>query len=84
MKLNQILENVGIKNTKGNLDIEISNIHSDSRKLREGALFVAIDGFTSNGIKYIDSAIENGAIAIVVEHNIDVEELYNKHNIPII
>ena len=84
MKLNQILENVGIKNTKGNLDIEISNIHSDSRKLREGALFVAIDGFTSNGIKYIDSAIENGAIAIIVEPNVDVEELYNKHNIPII
>ena len=77
MKLDQILENVGIKNQKGDLDLDITNIHSDSRKLKEGALFVAIDGFTSNGIQYIDNAIENGAIAIIVEPNEDVDQLYD-------
>ena len=84
MKLNQILENVGIKEQKGDLDIDITNIHSDSRKLKEGALFVAIDGFTSNGIQYIDNAIENGAIAIIVEPKENVEELYDKYNVPFI
>ena len=81
MRLNQLLEGVTTKEKIGDMDIDITNIHSDSRKIKENALFVAIDGFTSNGIDYIDSAIKNGAIAIIVEPNVDVEELHSKYDI---
>ena len=84
MRLNQLLEGVTTKEKIGDMDIDITNIHSDSRKIKENALFVAIDGFTSNGIDYIDSAIKNGAIAIIVEPNVDVEELHSKYDMPII
>lgn len=82
MKLKDLLKNIEILNEKGNLEIEITNIHSDSRKIKQGGLFVAINGFSKNGIDFIPSAIENGAIAIVVEPDVDINSL--NYNIPII
>ncbi len=82
MKLKDLLKNIEILNEKGNLEIEITNIHSDSRKIKQGGLFVAINGFSKNGIDFIPSAIENGAIAIVVEPDVDISTL--NYNIPII
>jgi len=45
------------------------NIKSDSRKVKKGDIFVALKGISSNGDKYIDSAIENGASKIIVEND---------------
>ena len=75
MLLSELLKNIEIINSKGNLDIDITNIHSDSRKIKQNGLFVAINGFTKNGIEFIPSAIENGAIAIIVEPDVDVNSL---------
>lgn len=41
------------------------NIKSDSRKVKKGDIFVALDGISSNGSDYIDNAIKNGASTIV-------------------
>ena len=43
----------------------INGIHSDSRKIEQGFLFVAIKGTQSDGHDYIEKAIENGATVIV-------------------
>ena len=75
MKLTDLLKEVNIKNTIGNLDIDITNIHSDSRKIKDNGLFIAINGFTKNGIDFIPSAIQNGANAVIVEPDVDIEEL---------
>ena len=53
MKLEKILENVQVLETKGDMDIDITNISSDSRKLSNGGLFFAIKGFTLDGTKFI-------------------------------
>ena len=45
MKLTKILEGLMIKESRNNLDLDITNIHSDSRKIKENGLFVAIDGY---------------------------------------
>lgn len=84
MKLIDLLREVDVKNKVGDLDLDITNIHSDSRKIKEGGLFVAINGFTKNGVEFIPSAIENGAKAIIVEPDVDVNELNHNYNIPII
>ena len=47
------------------------NIKIDSRKVKEGDIFVAIKGTTVDGHDYIDKAIENGAKKIIVEHDVD-------------
>ena len=43
------------------------NIKSDSRKIQEGDIFVALKGISSNGEDYIESAIEKGASKIILE-----------------
>lgn len=82
MKLKNLLNNVEILNGKGDLNIEITNLHSDSRKIKQGGLFVAINGFSKNGIEFIPNAVENGAIAIIVEPNVDVNTF--DYEIPVI
>ncbi|MCG8471815.1 MAG: UDP-N-acetylmuramoyl-L-alanyl-D-glutamate--2,6-diaminopimelate ligase [Desulfobacterales bacterium] len=48
-------------------EIQISSIEYDSRQVTPGALFVAIPGEAVDGHRYIDSAIEKGAVAVVGE-----------------
>ncbi|MBD7938133.1 UDP-N-acetylmuramoyl-L-alanyl-D-glutamate--2,6-diaminopimelate ligase [Cytobacillus sp. Sa5YUA1] len=48
-------------------EIEVSGLTSDSRKVKQGYLFIAIAGFENDGHKYIEEAIKNGAIAVIGE-----------------
>ena len=77
MKLNKLLEGLEIKESVNDLNLDITNIHSDSRKIKQNGLFIAIDGYSQNGIDYLDAAITNGAIAAIVEDNIDISKLPN-------
>ena len=43
------------------------NIKSDSRKIKKGDIFVALNGISSNGEDYVRSAIERGASKVIVE-----------------
>ncbi|KAA6302479.1 MAG: 6-diaminopimelate ligase [Candidatus Ordinivivax streblomastigis] len=43
----------------------VAGVHSDSRKIQSGYLFVAVKGTQSDGHDYINKAIENGATVIV-------------------
>ena len=56
MELKKLL--VGLDNLKvrGNLDVEISGIESNSKNVKEGYLFVAIKGFSTDGHQYVESA----------------------------
>lgn len=84
MKLSKLISSVDVKNMVGDLDLDITNIHSDSRKIKENGLFVAINGFSKNGIDFIPSAIENGAKAIIVEPDVDIHSLNISTQIPVI
>lgn len=66
MLLSKIFKNSKVKVSK---DIEINGITSDSRKVEEGYLFIAISGFEMDGHKFIDSAIEKGAKAILINED---------------
>lgn len=74
VKLEEIVKNYSFNLIKGDLTIEITGIENDSRKIQKGNLFIAEKGFTVDGHNYIDKAIENGALAVVVEKEIDVKE----------
>jgi UDP-N-acetylmuramoyl-L-alanyl-D-glutamate--2,6-diaminopimelate ligase len=51
--------------------IEILGIESDSRKVKKGDLFIALEGGMTDGHDYINSAIENGAVAIIGRKEIE-------------
>ncbi|MEA2076661.1 MAG: UDP-N-acetylmuramoyl-L-alanyl-D-glutamate--2,6-diaminopimelate ligase [Candidatus Marinimicrobia bacterium] len=52
-------------------DVKISHITYDSRQVMEGSLFVAIKGYRSDGHQYIDEAIKRGAVALLVDHQVE-------------
>ncbi len=55
-------ETLGVR---GSLDRPISGIVMDSRRVAPGNLFYALPGLRSDGVKYIEEAIQRGAVAVV-------------------
>jgi len=47
--------------------VEVNDVQIDSRKIKQGAAFVAVKGAAADGHQFIDKAIENGAAVIVYE-----------------
>ena len=71
MKLKEILVGLDKIRAKGELDVEVSNISSNSKEVKKGDMFVVINGFESNGAEYIEEAILNGAEVIMAQNDID-------------
>lgn len=67
ISLRNILLDLEVIEQIGNLDISICDIVFDSRKVQEGSLFVAQKGTQIDGHNFIESAVKDGAKAIVLE-----------------
>jgi len=67
MELKKLTEKIKIKEIFGNEEMRIEGIHSDSRKIQKGWLFVAVPGTQTDGHSFIGKAVENGAVAIVCQ-----------------
>lgn len=63
--LQDILYKSGILEISGSLDLELTDVAFDSRKVSKGSLFVAIPGTQVDGHKYISTAIKQGANSVV-------------------
>ncbi len=66
-EIRDILYNVRITSTVGDMNIDVKGIAFDSRKVGDGFLFVAVKGTQSDGHEFIDKAIALGALIIVCE-----------------
>ncbi len=74
MNLSKLIKNCnpagsGSWNLLQSFNPDIKFITSDSRKVREGSLFIAVKGLESDGHKFIEGAFKNGAIAVIAENN---------------
>ena len=67
MRLNELLKNVETLNIIGDVEVEITGVNIDSRRIEKGHLFVAIPGTQTDGHKFIPKAIELGAAAVLCE-----------------
>ena len=74
--LSELLYKTGIEEIKGNTNLAITSICFDSRKVTRDTLFIATKGTTVDGHSFIDSAIQDGAMAIVCE--VFPEEIIDK------
>ncbi|MCQ8211697.1 UDP-N-acetylmuramoyl-L-alanyl-D-glutamate--2,6-diaminopimelate ligase [Cetobacterium somerae] len=61
-----------LKSTEKN--IYNGDLEYDSRKIKPGDIFVALKGAVVDGHKYIDKAIERGAIAILASEEVDLKD----------
>ena len=73
----------GLK-VKGDLELDIKGLESNSKEVKKGFLFVAIKGFDVDGHQFVGKAIENGATAVMVEEGCDLKALAIPDGITII
>ncbi len=67
MKLKELLKDIPVVATVGNEDVEITGVNIDSRRIKEGHLFIAMKGTQVDGHKFIPKAVELGAKAVLCE-----------------
>ena len=65
MRLEDIIKGTGAEILSGTPGMEIPAICCDSRKATPGSLFIAVNGCSTDGHKYIEAAKEAGAAAVV-------------------
>lgn len=65
MTLKELLGGIEVINCSVSLDTEIQSLCYDSRKAKAGSAFVAIEGFETDGHKYISDALNNGAAVVI-------------------
>lgn len=66
MLLQDILSRVTVEEHKGELNIPISGVNIDSRRIEKDHLFIAVKGTQVDGHSFIDKAISQGATAVLV------------------
>lgn len=74
MKLDKLIQGIDVLSIKGNKDIEIESLVYDSRKAEKGSLFVCLSGAKFDGHDYAMDVVEKGAVALLVEKDVDVPD----------
>ncbi|WP_110929329.1 UDP-N-acetylmuramoyl-L-alanyl-D-glutamate--2,6-diaminopimelate ligase [Bacillus massiliglaciei] len=67
MKLRALLSNLNSLSPFTGEDPEITSVENDNRKVKQGSLFICVKGFTVDGHDFAESAVRNGAAAVVAE-----------------
>ena len=65
VKLGTLLQGVEVRLSQPVADLPVQQVTNDSRKVKPGALFVAIHGETTDGNLFAKNAAEHGAVAVV-------------------
>lgn len=71
MKLQDLLRNIEIVETKGSQEIDVTGIFTDSRKAIASSVFIALKGVQVDGHQYINNALDLGAKVIVHQDDVD-------------
>lgn len=65
--LSNLLSGLPIRETQGDMDIPVSGIQFDSRRVQTDELFIAVKGTVSDGHDFLPQALQNGAVAVVCQ-----------------
>ena len=70
MKLEELARGVPDAMLEGGGDVEIAGIAYDSRRVKDGDLFVAVEGIQADGHAFVADAVGRGAAAVAVERDV--------------
>jgi UDP-N-acetylmuramoyl-L-alanyl-D-glutamate--2,6-diaminopimelate ligase len=73
MTIAELFRGLRIKRSRGSLEKKVEGITYDSRRVKNGYLFVAIKGFSSDGHTYIRDAINRGGVGVVAERAFEAQ-----------
>lgn len=74
MNLSKLLEKLEYTLNQGSTELEITDLVYDSRKVTKNSVFVCISGAVYDGHSYVQDAINMGAVAIVVEKEVAIQD----------
>src|SRR5688572_11381218 len=72
MRLKDFLTLQELEQAEGDLDQEVTGLVYDSRRVAKGDVFFAVPGERADGHRFVNQAIDRGAIAAVVTHTAEV------------
>jgi UDP-N-acetylmuramoyl-L-alanyl-D-glutamate--2,6-diaminopimelate ligase len=72
MKLIDLLQHLHLIVPYQGINPEITSIENDNRKVQKGSLFICIKGYTVDGHDYAESAVNNGAAAVLAERELSL------------
>ncbi len=76
MTLQKLLQGVEVRKIHADMDMEITGMAFDSRKVTPGDLFMAVSGFATDGNRFIPGAMEKGAAVVVTAREPEQEVPY--------
>ncbi len=71
MTLRELIEGLTGARLIGDGELEVKAVRDDSRQVEPGDVFVAVRGLRSDGHAFVQTAIERGAVAVVVERELE-------------
>jgi UDP-N-acetylmuramoyl-L-alanyl-D-glutamate--2,6-diaminopimelate ligase len=77
MNLSRLIAKCNVISIKGDPEVEVKSITSDSRQVQPGALFIAVEGICTDGHSYIGKAIEQEAAVVVYDKPV-IEEYFSR------
>ena len=78
MKLHELLRGLNIITSSGSLDIDITGVVSDNRKVEIGNAFVCYQGISVDSHNFIPDAIQKGAAVVIGEKPITTIETHGR------
>jgi UDP-N-acetylmuramoyl-L-alanyl-D-glutamate--2,6-diaminopimelate ligase len=72
MKLVELASLLALSRIEGDGNTEITGIETDSRNVCPGDLFICLSGHTVNGHEFATKAVDNGAVAVVIQDEVEV------------
>jgi UDP-N-acetylmuramoyl-L-alanyl-D-glutamate--2,6-diaminopimelate ligase len=73
MELSTLIEAVGPRSVRGRRDTDITAVTYRAEAVVPGALHVCVPGFTADGHDFAGVAVANGAAALVVERELELD-----------
>ena len=81
MELTQLLNSLHVIQVTGEVQRkDVADIVYDSRKVQKNSVFVAIKGYKTDGHKFLQDAINKGAVAVVVEDDDSIPDELIMHS----
>ncbi|HEY4355512.1 MAG TPA: UDP-N-acetylmuramoyl-L-alanyl-D-glutamate--2,6-diaminopimelate ligase [Acidobacteriaceae bacterium] len=79
MRWSDVAANMTSLEVSGPETLDIRGVHYDSRRIAAGDVFVAMRGGTTDGNRFVEAALRNGAAAVVTDSAAIFDELKAKY-----
>jgi UDP-N-acetylmuramoyl-L-alanyl-D-glutamate--2,6-diaminopimelate ligase len=82
MKAADLVKHIDYQLIQGDLDVEVTEVENDSRRVTEGCLFFCITGSVRDGHEFASEVVQKGAGVLIVEKPVEVPKKVTVIQVP--